>query len=81
MEGLLETIQEVVGCFYLSDLHSYISKQQLLSIMEKLKLEQYSLNEWSGACSYIFEQGEAKLKFKTYQELIDYLSKKEEQEE
>lgn len=80
MEGLLETIQEIVGCFYLSDLHRFVNKKRLLSIIGELKLEQYSLNEWSGACSYIFEQGEVELKFATYEELIEYLSQEENEE-
>lgn len=74
MEKLLEEIRKYIGCLYISDLHTSISKKQILELMKSMPEGRYTLEEWSGVCTYIFENKELSSAFKSYEELEKYLS-------
>lgn len=52
-DSLLQTIQQRIGCIYLSDLHSGIYKEAVIKTAKELLKHDYSLTEWNEAVSYI----------------------------
>ena len=53
MLTLLETLQEHLGCLYLSDLHTDKFRRQALQEALNLPADAYSLEQWQEAVSYL----------------------------
>lgn len=51
--SLLQEIQQVVLCFYLSDLYSAEIDERAKKIISKIPNDKYSIAEWNEAVSYI----------------------------
>ena len=52
-ENLLEFIQYIVGCEYLSDLRSDIYNDKAILLLQQLDLTQYSFNSVIDAIEYL----------------------------
>jgi len=50
--GLLEKLQEWLGCEYLSDIH-YVNPRLLCTYFRAAEAREYALNEWNDAVWYI----------------------------
>lgn len=53
MTNLLDTIHQVVGCLYLSDLHTGFYDQEIKKAVKMLAADMYSLKDWEEAVFYI----------------------------
>lgn len=74
--GLLEELQCLAGCCYLSDLHSGHYADQVAEALELVEPGRYSLKEWEDAYCYIL--GERK-EFGSCGEVWEELKKKSPQ--
>lgn len=54
--GLLEMIQYLSGCMYLSDLRDPCNLPAIRSALRKIEPKSYSLYEWNYTVSYITDQ-------------------------
>ena len=54
--GLLESIKEICGCFYLSDLHYFPYNVIAKIIFKSINLQSYTLKEIKDAYEYIFKE-------------------------
>jgi hypothetical protein len=52
--GLLEQIQKICGCFYLSDLHYFPYNVIAKALFNSMDLKKYNLKDISDAYNYIF---------------------------
>ena len=52
--GLLEQIQKICGCFYLSDLHYFPYNLIAKMLFNSINLQSYSLKDIKDAYKYIF---------------------------
>ncbi|MEE0752886.1 hypothetical protein [Frisingicoccus sp.] len=52
-KDLLETVADGVGCEYLSDLRYKIPAYTIKRVLKEIKPEQYSIEAWNDAVSYI----------------------------
>lgn len=52
--GLLESIKEICGCFYLSDLHYFPYNVIAKALFNSMDLKKYNLKDISDAYNYIF---------------------------
>ena len=50
---LLEDLQELVGCLYLSDLRLLCSRERVRQALKQLKAEDYSPAQWQDAAHYL----------------------------
>lgn len=53
MADLLDTIYQVIGCSYLSDLHTGFYDCEIKKTVKMLAADAYPLEEWKEAVSYI----------------------------
>ena len=52
-KGLLDALQEMVGCPYLSDLRTLEDRGPIRQTLEQLNPEDYSPAEWQDAACYL----------------------------
>ncbi|MDO4554622.1 MAG: hypothetical protein Q4B70_05690 [Lachnospiraceae bacterium] len=74
-EELLEELRKLIDCQFISDIRLSLTKEKLLYYIEYNRMQGYSLEEWSEACDYLFEDGMGLLQFHDFESLLDYLKK------
>lgn len=52
-KGLLDTLQEIVECTYLSDLHIEENRDRVRMAIMQVRSEDYSAHEWQDAAHYL----------------------------
>ena len=50
---LLEDLQELVGCLYLSDLRQLCSRERVRQALKQLRAEDYPPAQWQDAAYYL----------------------------
>ena len=53
MNGLLEELQKLVDCTYLSDLHFNVDREHLKEALASIPESSFPLKEWHDAASYV----------------------------
>ena len=51
--GLLDTLQEMVGCPYLSDLRTLGDRDAIRRALKQIRPEDYAPSEWKDAACYL----------------------------
>lgn len=69
-KGLLESIQQVVGCMYMSDLHLAGNRSMVRYAVTTVAPDRYSVREWNDAVAYITGQS---LSFENTTDAAKYL--------
>jgi len=54
--NLIDRLHQMVGCAYLSNLKEATYRRKILEAMGAIYAPEYSLQEWSYALSYLFEE-------------------------
>lgn len=52
-KGLLDTLQEMAGCPYLSDLRLLDDREPIRRALRQLRAEEYTPAEWQDAACYL----------------------------
>lgn len=69
-KNLLIVLSEKIKCEYLSDLHSFYYRTQLISILGEMNAEDYPTEEWREATAYIINES---TDLKGQEKIRDYL--------
>lgn len=54
--GLLDRLQKIIGCEYLSSLRKDLHWKKILETISTFHVSDYSYREWTEALSYIFNE-------------------------
>ena len=69
-ETLLDTLHQLAGCEYMSDLKSETQRDCLMRVITGMDISRYSADTWTKAASYLFQRD---ICFQTMDEVQTFL--------